>query len=139
MPPPETLRAGVFLAKIGANAMYKTFAAAILASSISGASHAQQNGAAELCSTYFQARADWLRSLGGNRATIQTMESYAQILWYSVPRDDGILKGFSKLSPHDPDIITSLMSGWAEQGGQLPLCMEDATCNMCTNALRAVD
>lgn len=118
--------------------MLRLSTAAMLFAVISSASQAQQNGKAELCSTYFQARADWLRTLDGNPDTIQTLERYAKILWNSVPRDDGILKGVSGTSKHNPEIMTTLMTAWAEQGGQLPLCMEDTTCSACTNTLHAV-
>jgi len=119
-------------------AVLRHFPFAAFIAVIGTATTAQPSANAEYCSLYFQARADWLRTLDGNQATIETMDNYAEIMRYSVPRDDGILRGFSLSDTGGPEIITTFMTRWAEQGAQLPLCMEDVLCIRCTNTLRAV-
>jgi hypothetical protein len=116
----------------------KWFACVALIVAIGSTASAQKSNRQEFCSAYFQARADWLATLDGNKATIQTMETYAEILWYSVPRDGGILKVGPSSRSLQSVTITWLMTRWAEQGSQLPLCMEYAECIKCTAALRAV-
>lgn len=60
----------------------KWFACVALIVAIGSTASAQQSNRQEFCSAYFQARADWLATLDGNKATIQT--------WKPTPKSCGI-------------------------------------------------
>lgn len=80
--------------------------------------------------------------LGGNQATVDLMNRYAELLWFSVPQDWGMRTG-SDPSPsprYQPNqaVVLAIMTEWAQAGYSsepLPLCMEDETCSACTRLL----
>lgn len=96
------------------------------------------------CATYFQARADWLRGLGGPAETAEMMERHAELLWLSEPKDCGMSTGLGTTScTYAPDrmAVEALLSTWANEGQGLeprPLCMNDAACIRCTDLVREV-
>jgi len=106
--------------------------------------NAQQAVNPSNCSTHFQARANWLRGLDGQKETIDLMESYAELLWISVPRDCGMFTGFSQTScryrPNEEAVLNELTSWAAGNQGlfTLPLCMEDPFCSECTGLLVSI-
>lgn len=98
----------------------------------------------DYCAVHFQARANWMRGLGGPPETIALWEKYAEIRWITTPRDWGmrsVLGGRRLSRKYEPEVeaVMDVMIGWANDGygaWNPPLCMEDAFCSACTSSLR---
>ena len=103
------------------------------------------------CSAHFQARAEWMRTMGADAAAVRHMESYADLLLIVAeanvgPDDCGILDPYGDRAPCGPPSLAfqrdqmsvTVMTDFAQDGwgsGPLPLCMEESACVDCTTLL----
>jgi hypothetical protein len=108
------------------------------------AGQADQTITAQSCAIHFQARAEWMRGLGGTKEAVELLENSASRLWLSVPSDWRMPTGFgvpTRSNRPDAGAILWLLTEWASEGhgsSPRPLCMEDAYCIQCNEILQNV-
>ena len=115
----------------------------MLAAVLGSQASSQESSNPFSCSAHFQARANWLETLGGHPDAVDLMTVRAETLWYSVPKDCMFTMFGHQGCKYDPRrlAVSDVMTKWAEasQGYEpLPTCMEDSFCSACLSLFEKV-